>query len=145
PYITASIVRQLIQMDIVPNFAEWARLGEVGRRKLAQFSSDFTIVLADVHAIGMSFAFNQICGGALIDNDNIGSYLLIDLILTTGTAFLLWMGELITSHGVGNGISIIIFAGILGSLPSALIQLFQSRFTGNADTTMAVLQIAGLV
>src|SRR5699024_4536561 len=61
------------------------------------------------------------------------------------TAFLLWMGELITSHGVGNGISIIIFAGILGSLPSALIQLFQSRFTGNADTTMAVLQIAGLV
>lgn len=145
PYITASIVTQLLQMDIVPKFAEWARQGEVGRRKLAQFTRYFTIVLAFIQAIGMSFAFNQMFGGALIDNNNIGSYLLIALILTTGTAFLLWMGELITSHGVGNGISIIIFAGILGSLPSALIQLFQSRFTGNADTTMAVLQIAGLV
>lgn len=145
PYITASIVTQLLQMDIVPKFAEWARQGEVGRRKLAQFTRYFTIVLAFIQAIGMSFAFNQMFGGVLIDNNNIGSYLLIALILTTGTAFLLWMGELITSHGVGNGISIIIFAGILGSLPSALIQLFQSRFTGNADTTMAVLQIAGLV
>ncbi|MCK1975721.1 preprotein translocase subunit SecY [Jeotgalicoccus huakuii] len=145
PYITASIVTQLLQMDIVPKFAEWARQGEVGRKKLAQFTRYFTIVLAFIQAIGMSFAFNQMFGGALIENNNIGSYLLIALILTTGTAFLLWMGELITSHGVGNGISIIIFAGILGALPSALIQLFQSRFTGTSDTTMAVLQIAGLV
>lgn len=145
PYITASIVTQLLQMDIVPKFAEWARQGEVGRKKLAQFTRYFTIVLAFIQAIGMSYAFNQMFGGALIENNNIGSYLLIALILTTGTAFLLWMGELITSHGVGNGISIIIFAGILGALPSALIQLFQSRFTGTSDTTMAVLQIAGLV
>ena len=145
PYITASIVTQLLQMDIVPKFAEWARQGEVGRKKLAQFTRYFTIVLAFIQAIGMSFAFNQMFGGALIENNNIGSYLLIALILTTGTAFLLWMGELITSHGVGNGISIIIFAGILGALPSSLIQLFQSRFTGTSDTTMAVLQIAGLV
>lgn len=145
PYITASIVTQLLQMDVVPKFAEWARQGEVGRRKLAQFTRYFTIVLAFIQAIGMSFAFNQMFGGNLIDDNNVGSYLLIALILTTGTAFLMWLGEQITAHGVGNGISIIIFAGILGALPSALIQLYQSRFTGNADTTMAVLQIAGIV
>lgn len=144
PYITASIVTQLLQMDVVPKFAEWARQGEVGRRKLAQFTRYFTIVLAFIQAIGMSFAFNQMFGGNLIDNNNVGSYLLIALILTTGTAFLMWMGELITQHGVGNGISIIIFAGILGALPSALIQLYQSRFTGSADTTMAILQVAGI-
>ncbi|MGO1922755.1 MAG: preprotein translocase subunit SecY [Jeotgalicoccus sp.] len=145
PYITASIVTQLLQMDVVPKFAEWARQGEVGRRKLAQFTRYFTIVLAFIQAIGMSFAFNQMFGGNLIDDNNIGSYLFIALILTTGTAFLMWIGEQITTHGVGNGISIIIFAGILGALPSALVQLYQSRFTGNADTTMAVLQIAGIV
>ena len=145
PYITASIVTQLLQMDVVPKFAEWARQGEVGRRKLAQFTRYFTIVLAFIQAIGMSFAFNQMFGGNLIDDNNVGSYLLIALILTTGTAFLMWLGEQITTHGVGNGISIIIFAGILGALPGALIQLYQSRFTGNADTTMAVLQIAGIV
>lgn len=145
PYITASIVTQLLQMDVVPKFAEWARQGEVGRRKLAQFTRYFTIVLAFIQAIGMSFAFNQMFGGNLIDDNNVGSYLLIALILTTGTAFLMWLGEQITTHGVGNGISIIIFAGILGALPSALIQLYQSRFTGNADTTLAVLQVAGIV
>ena len=79
PYITASIVTQLLQMDVVPKFAEWARQGEVGRRKLAQFTRYFTIVLAFIQAIGMSFAFNQMFGGNLIDDNNVGSYLLIEI------------------------------------------------------------------
>ena len=145
PYITASIVVQLLQMDVVPKFAEWARQGEVGRRKLAQFTRYFTIVLAFIQSIGMSYAFNQMFGGALIDDNNIASYLLIALVLTTGTAFLMWLGEQITEHGVGNGISIIIFAGILSVLPSALIQLYQQRFTGGQDNTMAILEMVGLI
>lgn len=145
PYITASIVTQLLQMDVVPKFAEWARQGEVGRRKLAQFTRYFTIVLAFIQSIGMSFAFNQMLGGMLIENNSIASYLLIALVLTTGTAFLLWLGEQITENGVGNGISIIIFAGILGSLPSALIQFFEQKFGMGTDTTMAILQVVALV
>jgi preprotein translocase subunit SecY len=66
-------------------------------------------------------------------------------VLTTGTAFLMWLGEQITTHGVGNGISIIIFAGILSVLPSAIIQLYQQKFVGADDTTMAVLQMVGLI
>ena len=145
PYITASIVVQLLQMDVVPKFAEWAKQGEVGRRKLSQFTRYFTIILAFIQSLGMSFAFNQMFEGMLLDNSNIGSYLLIALVLTTGTAFLMWLGEQITTHGVGNGISIIIFAGILSVLPSAIIQLYQQKFVGADDTTMAVLQMVGLI
>ncbi|WP_020006849.1 preprotein translocase subunit SecY [Salinicoccus albus] len=144
PYITASIVVQLLQMDVVPKFAEWARQGEVGRKKLTQFTRYFTIVLAFIQSIGMSYAFNQMFGGGLINNNNVGSYLLIALVLTTGTAFLMWLGEQITTHGVGNGISIIIFAGILSVIPSAIVQLYQQRFVGADDTTLALLQMAGL-
>ena len=145
PYITASIVVQLLQMDVVPKFAEWARQGEVGRRKLAQFTRYFTIILAFIQSIGMSFAFNNMFGGSLITDNSVTSYLLIALVLTTGTAFLLWVGEEITEKGVGNGISIIIFAGILASLPSALIQYYQQQFGMATDTTMAVLKAAILV
>ncbi|MFB9860588.1 preprotein translocase subunit SecY [Salinicoccus siamensis] len=144
PYITASIVVQLLQMDVVPKFAEWASQGEVGRRKLSQFTRYFTIILAFIQSLGMSFAFNQMFEGMLLDNNNIASYLLIALVLTTGTAFLMWLGEQITTHGVGNGISIIIFAGILGILPSSIIQLYQQKFLGADDTTVAVLQMVGL-
>ena len=72
PYITASIVVQLLQMDVVPKFAEWAKQGEVGRRKLSQFTRYFTIILAFIQSLGMSFAFNQMFEGMLLDNSNIG-------------------------------------------------------------------------
>src|SRR5699024_9572670 len=92
PYITASIVVQLLQMDVVPKFAEWAKHGEVRRRKLTQFTRYFTIVLAFIQSIGMSYALNHMFQGMLIEESNIGSYLLIALVLTTGTAFLMWLG-----------------------------------------------------
>ncbi len=66
PYITASIIVQLLQMDVVPKFTEWAKQGDVGRRKLAQFTRYFTIVLAFIQAIAMSFGFNRMYGGTLI-------------------------------------------------------------------------------
>ncbi|MDO5375319.1 preprotein translocase subunit SecY [Staphylococcus rostri] len=145
PYITASIVMQLLQMDIVPKFTEWAKQGETGRKKLSTFTRYFTIVLAFIQSIGMSFQFNTYLDGALIKNQNVWSYLLIAIVLTTGTAFLMWLGEQITQYGVGNGISIIIFAGILSSLPSALIQFYQQEFIGQDDVTLAWLKVAGLV
>ena len=113
PYITASIIIQLLQMDVVPKFTEWSKQGEVGRRKLAQFTRYFTIVLGFIQALGMSYGFNNMAGGMLIENPGVSTYLLIAVVLTAGTAFLMWLGEQITAHGVGNGISIIIFAGII--------------------------------
>ena len=106
PYITASIVMQLLQMDIVPKFTEWAKQGEVGKRKLSNVTRYFAIILAFIQSIGM--AFNNYLGGKLIIHQSVMSYLLIAVVLTTGTAFLIWLGDQITQF-VGNGISIIIF------------------------------------
>jgi preprotein translocase subunit SecY len=128
PYITASIIVQLLQMDVVPKFTEWSKQGEVGRRKLAQFTRYFTIVLGFIQAIGMSYGFNNLAGGLLIKNPGIGTYLLIATVLTAGTAFLMWLGEQITAKGVGNGISILIFAGIVSGIPSTLNQIYAQQF-----------------
>lgn len=145
PYITASIVVQLLQMDVVPKFTEWSKQGEVGRKKLNQFTRYFTIVLAFIQGMGMSYSFNNMLGGQLISNTSIWNFLLIGLVLTAGTAFLMWLGEQITQYGVGNGISIIIFAGILSSIPTALQQFYQQSFVGADDTTMATLKAVGLL
>ena len=133
PYITASIIIQLLQMDVVPKFTEWSKQGEVGRRKLAQFTRYFTIVLGFIQALGMSYGFNNMAGGALITNPGVGTYLLIAVVLTAGTAFLMWLGEQITSHGVGNGISIIIFAGIVAGIPQTINQIYAQQFVDAGD------------
>lgn len=145
PYITASIVMQLLQMDIVPKFSEWAKQGDAGRKKLNNVTRYFAIILAFIQSIGMAFQFNNYLKGQLIMDQSILSYLLIAVVLTAGTAFLMWLGEQITQFGVGNGISIIIFAGILSSIPSALIQFYQQAFVGQDDVTMAWLKVIGLI
>lgn len=128
PYITASIIIQLLQMDVVPKFTEWSKQGEAGRRKIAQFTRYFTVVLGFIQALGMSYGFNNLAGGQLIENPGIGTYLLIAVTLTAGTSFLMWLGEQITSKGVGNGISIIIFAGITAAIPNTINQIYVQQF-----------------
>lgn len=145
PYITASIVMQLLQMDIVPKFSEWAKQGDAGRKKLNNVTRYFAIVLAFIQSIGMAFQFNNYLQGQLIMDQSVISYLTIAVVLTAGTAFLIWIGEQITQFGVGNGISIIIFGGILSSLPSSLIQFYQQSFVGQDDTTLAWLKVIGLI
>ena len=145
PYITASIVMQLLQMDIVPKFSEWAKQGDAGRKKLNNVTRYFAIALAFIQSIGMAFQFNNYLQGQLIMDQSVISYLTIAVVLTAGTAFLIWIGEQITQFGVGNGISIIIFGGILSSLPSSLIQFYQQSFVGQDDTTLAWLKVIGLI
>ncbi|MBF2172135.1 preprotein translocase subunit SecY [Staphylococcus epidermidis] len=145
PYITASIVMQLLQMDIVPKFTEWAKQGEMGRRKINNVTRYFAIILAFIQSIGMAFQFNNYLKGQLIIEQSVMSYLLIAFVLTAGTAFLIWLGDQITQFGVGNGISLIIFAGILSTLPSSLEQFAQSVFVGQDDTSLAWLKILGLI
>jgi preprotein translocase subunit SecY len=127
PYITASIIIQLLQMDVVPKFTEWSKQGEVGRRKLAQFTRYGTIALGFIQAVGMSIGFNNLFPG-LIENPSWPTYLFIAVVLTAGTAFLLFLGEQITTHGVGNGISILIFAGIVAAIPNAVNQIYAQQF-----------------
>ncbi|MBO8178372.1 MAG: preprotein translocase subunit SecY [Bacillus sp. (in: Bacteria)] len=133
PYITASIIVQLLQMDVVPKFTEWSKQGEVGRRKLAQFTRYFTIILGFIQALAMSYGFNRFAGGLLIKDPGFDTYLLIALVLTAGTAFLMWLGEQITANGVGNGISIIIFAGIVAGIPQAVNQIYAQQIEGAGE------------
>lgn len=132
PYITSSIIMQLLQMDIVPKFTEWSKEGEVGRRKLQQFTRYFTVILAFIQALAMSYGFNKMYSGLIVDT-SILSYITIAIVLTAGTAFLLWLGEQITAYGVGNGISIIIFAGIVAAIPNAVNQIYAQKIEDAGD------------
>lgn len=133
PYITASIIMQLLQMDVVPKFTEWKKQGEMGRKKIAQVTRYGTIVLAFIQAIAMSVGFNAMAGGLLIKDPSIMKFLVIAITLTAGTAFLMWVGEQITANGVGNGISILIFAGIVAAVPNGVGQLFSQYFVNPGD------------
>lgn len=132
PYITASIIVQLLSMDVIPRFAQWAKEGEVGRRKLAQITRYGTIVLGLVQAFGLAIGFNRIYAG-LVQNANFTTYALIAIVLTAGTAFLMWLGEQITENGIGNGISIIIFAGIVAAIPTGMSQIYKTQFAQAGD------------
>jgi preprotein translocase subunit SecY len=119
PYINASIIMQLLTV-VVPKFEQWAKEGEEGRKKITQITRYGTVLLGFIQAIGMALGLK-----VAVINPSIGSYLLIALSLTAGTTFLMWLGEQITEKGIGNGISLIIFAGIVSSLPSGIYKIYQ--------------------
>lgn len=145
PYITASIIVQLLTMDVIPAFARWAKEGETGRRKITQATRYFTIVLALIQSITLSLGFDRLLGSGFIQDPNFWTYALISLTLTAGTTFLMWLGEQITEKGIGNGISILIFAGIVASIPTHISQVYSSLFTKNAPISIGVLKTVGLL
>ena len=133
PYITASIVVQLLQMDILPTFVEWSKQGEVGRRKLNSATRYLTIVIGFFQAFAISFGFNAYANYGLINNPGISTYLLIALVLTAGTMFVTWLGDMITVNGISNGVSIIIFAGIVARMPHDIYEFYVNQLQGKAD------------
>lgn len=149
PYITASIIVNLLTMDVIPKFAQWAKEGEVGRRKLARVTRYGTIVLALIQSVGLTIGFDR--GGAsigmnFINNPSFWTYTLIAITLTAGTAFLMWLGEQITDKGIGNGISIIIFAGIIAAIPPAAQQIYDSQFTQAGDAVfLSIIKVVLIV
>ena len=132
PYINASIIIQLLTV-IVPRLEE---LAKEDRKKIVEYTRYLTVVLAFVQAIGISFGFKR----ALVDT-SMGSIALVALTLTAGTACLMWIGELITEKGIGNGISLIIFAGIVSRIPAGTVYLFNYAQGGG----MHVLHILGFL
>ncbi|WP_339300301.1 preprotein translocase subunit SecY [Paenibacillus sp. FSL K6-2441] len=128
PYITASIIVQLLSMDVIPKFAEWAKQGEHGKKKMAQVTRYGTVILALIQAFATSIGFNRLYGTEMVPNATFGDYLVIAIVLTAGTSFLMWLGEQITERGIGNGISLIIFAGIVASIPTHITTIAQSDF-----------------
>ena len=147
PYITASIIVQLLGMAF-PYFQRLAQSGTEGRKKMAQITRYMTVVLGLIQAIGLTVGlFRQ----AVIDK-SVFSVILVILVLTAGTAFLMWLGEQINEKGVGNGISLIIFAGIVARIPSGIRSLITSIEAGTISVVtliifviLAVLVVAGVV
>ncbi len=126
PYINASIIMNLLQV-VVPRLEQLAKEGEEGKKVLAQYTRYGTVVLAFIQAIGMAVALGS--NNAVI-NPGVVSYMIIAISLTAGTAILMWIGEMITEHGIGNGISLIIFAGIVSRMPSQISGVMQELSGG---------------
>lgn len=141
PYISASIIVQLMTA-VVPQLEQLKKEGEAGRRKITQYTRYGTVFLATFQAIGISMALQgQTAGGsALVVHSGVGFVFTATVSLVTGTMFLMWLGEQITERGIGNGISMIIFGGIVAGLPAALGGTLELARTGEMNS-LAVLAL----
>lgn len=126
PYITASIILQLLTV-VVPTLEKLQKEGELGRRKITQWTRYLTVILAMAQSFGIATAL-QSSDGNFVMNPGFGFVLMTMLSLTTGTAFIMWLGEQITERGIGNGMSLLIFAGIVVGLPGAMQEIYTNAF-----------------
>ena len=141
PYITASIILQLLTV-VWPYLEKLSKEGELGRRKITTYTRYLTIVLAAVQSGGIAYALQR--DGQFVINPGLSFVLMTMLTLTTGTAFIMWLGEQISERGIGNGMSLIIFAGIVVGLPSAISEIFDKLNT-NEWSVLTLILLLGLM
>ena len=132
PYISATIITSLLQMDIIPYFTELRDSGPAGRQKINQINRYLGIGIAFIEGIAMSFA--------LVENATAIDYIRITVILTAGTSFLLWLGDQMTQKGIGNGISLLIMAGILSTIPKMFVDTYNTLIIDNPSLFLGILE-----
>ena len=140
PYITSSIMMQLLTV-VIPKLEEWQKQGETGIKKINQWTRYVTVMLALLQSTGLVFLFHSGQLGVNIlpgDRWNPGNVMLIVLILTAGTALIMWMGELITQRGIGNGMSVLIFASVISRLPQEGLAIFRQSGWGKFSIILAI-------
>ncbi|MFO7814028.1 MAG: preprotein translocase subunit SecY [Pelovirga sp.] len=140
PYISASIILQLLTVVYEP-LEKLSKEGEQGRKKITEYTRYGTIVLAIIQGAGMAYGLQGMVGPAgepVVPNPGIGFILMTVITLTAGTAFVMWLGEQITERGIGNGISLIIFAGIVAGMPSAIVNTLRLLETGAMTPTVII-------
>lgn len=140
PYITSSIIIQLLSMDVIPSLTEWAKSGQTGRQKIEKTTRYLGVVLAFVQAFSLVYGFDK--QYAILESSALSTYLYVATILCAGTMFLVWIGDRISMKGIGNGISIIIFAGIVSNMPTQFAQIYSILVggTSNGEVFNGVLQ-----
>ncbi|MBS3965323.1 MAG: preprotein translocase subunit SecY [Methylomonas sp.] len=140
PYISASIIMQLMTL-VMPSMEQLKKEGESGRKKIAQFTRYATVLLATFQSVGISIALqNQVAGNfPVVISPGFSFVMVTTLTLVSGTMFLMWLGEQMTERGLGNGISLIIFAGIVSGLPSAVVSTLGLARTGEMNAAFVAL------
>jgi preprotein translocase subunit SecY len=144
PYISASIILELLTV-VVPYLEKLKKEGEQGRKKITQYARYGTILLSAVQSLGISLGLESMqspTGALVVPNAGWAFRLMTMLTLTAGTAFIMWLGEQITERGIGNGISLIIFAGIVARLPSAVVNTFRLMETGEFNLLLLIFLLA---
>ena len=132
PYISASLITGILQMDVIPYFTELKEQGATGQQKINQINRYLGLAIAFLQGFGMAYAF--------LPNGNAAAYSQVAIILTGGTAFLLWMADQMTQKGIGSGVSLLIMAGIISSIPNMFIETFQALVLNNdATLTMGII------
>src|SRR6266404_1610211 len=139
PYITSSIILQLLTV-VWPYLEKLQKEGELGRRKITTYTRYLTVVLSAVQSAGIAIALQR--QGQFVVNPGIGFTLMTMLTLTTGTAFIMWLGEQITDRGIGNGMSLIIFAGIVVGLPRGILDVYEKISTNEWSVLTLIILVA---
>ncbi len=144
PYISASIILQLLTV-VIPSLGRLAKEGERGRKKIVQYTRYGTVVISAIQSFGIAAGIESMANGAFVQNPGWPFRLLTMLTLTSGTAFIMWLGEQITERGIGNGISLIIFAGIVARFPNAVVQTIRLVKVGELSVILLIPLIIMMV
>src|ERR1700755_863968 len=147
PYITASIILQLLTVVYEP-LAKLQKEGELGRKKITQWTRYLTVVLGALQSLGIALTLQKSSSGVqFVTNPGVGFVLMTVITLTAGTAFIMWLGEQITERGIGKGMSLLIFAGIVVGLPRGIIDLYQKASTSawGVFTAPAILLLVAMM
>ena len=140
PYISASIILQLLTV-VIPTLANLAKEGESGRRKIMQYTRYGTVLIGLVQSFGIAMGLEGMQNGMFVQSPGWAFRIMTALTLTTGTIFVMWLGEQITERGIGNGISVIIFAGIVAGVPGAIVNTFRLFNAGQIGTLIVIVVI----
>ncbi len=144
PYISASIIMQLLTV-VIPSIGKLAKEGEAGRKKIVKYTRYGTVLISAVQSFGIAAGIEGMQNGAFVQNPGIAFKLLTMVTLTSGTAFIMWLGEQITERGIGNGISLIIFAGIVARFPNAVLSTFQLTRAGELSIFFVIFLVAMMI
>lgn len=144
PYISASIILQLLTV-VIPAIGKLAKEGEAGRKKIIRYTRYGTVIISLIQSFGIAVGLESMSGGAFIQNPGWSFRLLTMITLTSGTAFIMWLGEQITERGIGNGISLIIFAGIVARFPNAVISTFRLVQAGELNIFFLIFLVVMMV
>jgi preprotein translocase subunit SecY len=144
PYISASIILQLLTV-VIPAVGKMAKEGEAGRKKIIRYTRYGTVIISAIQSFGIAVGLESMSQGAFIQNPGWGFRLMTMITLTSGTAFIMWLGEQITERGIGNGISLIIFAGIVARFPNAVLSTFRLVQAGELSIFFIIFLVAMMI